>query len=60
MNVCVIGAGIFGIAAAVELRSRGHSVTVFEQGGVPNENASSYRCVQIDSLVVLWRQRDIY
>ena len=37
----MVGSGIFGIAAAVELRSRGHSVTVFERGDVPNENASS-------------------
>ena len=41
MNVAVIGAGIFGIAAALELRSRGHNVTVFEQGKVPYEKASS-------------------
>ena len=41
MKVCVVGAGIFGIAAAVELRERGHDVTVFEQGTVPNESASS-------------------
>ena len=41
MNVGVVGAGIFGLAAALELRSRGHDVTVFEQGGVPFEKASS-------------------
>ena len=41
MNVGVIGAGIFGIAAALELRDRGHTVTVFERGKVPHEKASS-------------------
>ena len=41
MNVAVVGAGIFGMAAAMELRGRGHEVTVFEQGTVPYENATS-------------------
>ncbi len=41
MKVGVVGAGIFGMASALELRSRGHDVTLFEQGGVPYENASS-------------------
>ena len=41
MNVGVVGAGIFGVAAALELRSRGHDVTLFEQGLVPHEKASS-------------------
>src|SRR6185437_2358316 len=41
MNVGVVGAGIFGITAAIELRGRGHSVTVFERGAVPCEQASS-------------------
>lgn len=41
MNVGVVGAGIFGIAAAIELRARGHAVFVFEQGTAPNERASS-------------------
>ncbi len=40
-NVAVIGAGIFGVAAAIELRGRGHEVTIFEQGRVPYERASS-------------------
>jgi len=40
-NVAVVGAGIFGMAAAIELRKRGHEVTMFEQGGVPYERASS-------------------
>lgn len=41
MRVGVVGAGIFGIAAALELRGRGHDVTVFEQGAIPYEKASS-------------------
>ena len=41
MRVGVVGAGIFGMGAALELRSRGHHVTLFEQGAIPYENASS-------------------
>ena len=41
MNVAVVGAGIFGMAAAIELGERGHSVTVYEQGAVPNPKATS-------------------
>ena len=41
MNIGIVGAGIFGLAAALELRRRGHAVTVIEQGAVPNERASS-------------------
>ena len=41
MQIGVIGAGIFGLAAALELRGRGHEVAVFDQGGVPCERASS-------------------
>lgn len=41
MKVGVVGAGIFGMAAAIELRGRGHAVTVFDQGRVPYENATS-------------------
>lgn len=41
MNIGVIGAGVFGLASAIELRTRGHSVTVFDQGTVPYEAASS-------------------
>ena len=41
MKVGIVGAGIFGMAAAIELRGRGHAVTVFDQGRVPYENATS-------------------
>jgi glycine/D-amino acid oxidase-like deaminating enzyme len=41
VNVGIVGAGIFGLAAAIELRARGHDVLVVEQGQVPNERASS-------------------
>ena len=41
MNVGIIGGGVFGLAAAIELRERGHGVTVFDQGKVPYENATS-------------------
>ena len=41
MKIAVIGAGIFGLATALELRSRGHDVTVYEQEQVPCPRASS-------------------
>ena len=41
MRVGVVGAGIFGMGTAIELRGRGHDVTLFEQGAIPYENASS-------------------
>ncbi len=41
MNIAIIGGGIFGVAAALELRSRGHEVTLFERGQIPNPEASS-------------------
>lgn len=41
MRVAVIGAGIFGLATALELRVRNHAVCLFEQGSVPNPHASS-------------------
>ena len=41
MRIGIIGAGIFGLASALELRGRGHEVCVFEQGTIPCERASS-------------------
>jgi glycine/D-amino acid oxidase-like deaminating enzyme len=41
IDVAVVGAGVFGLAAALELVARGHRVTVFEQGQVPCDRASS-------------------
>lgn len=41
MRITIIGAGIFGLAAALELRARGHEVTVCEQEQVPSPRASS-------------------
>jgi glycine/D-amino acid oxidase-like deaminating enzyme len=41
MSVGVVGCGVFGLAAAIELRARGHAVTAFEQGRVPYERAAS-------------------
>jgi glycine/D-amino acid oxidase-like deaminating enzyme len=41
MRVGVIGGGIFGLAAALALRARGHDVSVFEQSTIPHEHASS-------------------
>jgi len=37
----VVGAGIFGVTAALELRARGHDVTLVDQGRIPNPLAAS-------------------
>ncbi len=37
----VVGAGVFGLAAALELRRRGHAVTVIDQGPIPHPRAAS-------------------
>lgn len=41
MRIGIIGAGIFGLASALELRHRGHEITIYEQGTVANERAAS-------------------
>ncbi len=37
----VVGAGVFGAAAALELRRRGYEVTLVDRGGPPHPEASS-------------------
>lgn len=39
--VVVVGAGVFGASAALELRARGHVVTLFDQGPIPHPLAAS-------------------
>ena len=41
MRIAVVGAGVFGLAAAIEAADRGHKVSVFEQGEIPHPAASS-------------------
>ena len=40
-DVLVIGAGIFGVTAARELKSRGYSVIVLDTSPLPNPLAAS-------------------
>ena len=41
MNIIVVGAGIAGLSTAWSLNKRGHSVTLLEQGPIPNPLAAS-------------------
>ena len=41
MKIAIAGGGIFGLTAALELRVRGHDVTLFEPGPIPHPLAES-------------------
>ena len=41
MKVGVVGGGVFGLAAAIELQARGNKVTLFERGPIPHPMATS-------------------
>lgn len=41
MNISIVGAGINGTTAAVELATRGHQVTLLDQGPLPHPLAST-------------------
>lgn len=41
MKVVIIGGGIYGLTAALELRMRGHEVEVVDKGPVPHPHAAS-------------------
>jgi glycine/D-amino acid oxidase-like deaminating enzyme len=40
-HILIVGAGIFGASAALELRRRGHTVTLVDPGPLPHPEASS-------------------
>jgi len=40
-NILIVGAGVFGASAALELALRGHSVTLIDPGPLPHPRASS-------------------
>jgi glycine/D-amino acid oxidase-like deaminating enzyme len=42
MKVSIVGAGIHGLSTAVEARRMGASVTLYDQGPVPNPSSSSF------------------
>ena len=41
MKIAIVGAGIAGLSTAWALASRGHEITLIEQGTIPNPLAAS-------------------
>lgn len=40
-DIVIVGAGIFGVTAALELKARGHTVTLLDPGPLPRPQAAS-------------------
>ena len=40
-KIIIVGAGIFGVTAALELAKRGHQVKLFDPGPLPHPDAAS-------------------
>ena len=40
-SIIVVGAGIFGVTAAIELRRWGYAVSLFDPGPLPHPHAAS-------------------
>jgi glycine/D-amino acid oxidase-like deaminating enzyme len=41
LSIIVVGGGIYGVTSALELRHRGHGVSLFDPGPLPHPNAAS-------------------
>src|ERR1700722_2618545 len=41
LSIIVVGAGVFGASAALELARRGHTVTLMDPGPIPHPRAAS-------------------
>ena len=73
--VLIIGGGIFGLTAALELRARGADVTLVDSGQLPNPRAESTDlskavrmdygadedyCARMERALALWRQSPFF
>ena len=60
-TVAIVGGGIFGATAALALRLRGHPVSLFDPGPLPNPDAASTdisKVIRMDygADVICWRR----
>jgi glycine/D-amino acid oxidase-like deaminating enzyme len=75
VHVVVVGAGIFGVTAALELRARGCDVTLIDLGPIPNPLAESTDlskavrmdygadedyCARMERALVKWRESELF
>lgn len=56
-DLIVIGAGIFGMTAALELKRRGYKTAVFDPGPIPHPLAASTDVSKVIRMADGWRWR---